>query len=92
MKFAKWTHPSNGSTRIYVNGAAAFGISVFVVDGSTTGHYSEGFPEIIVRAKDGRLIGQSEIDRIVDAIDAEVQRLVPSEKAPTFGDYLSLAA
>ncbi len=91
MKFAKWTNPKNNQTRIYVNGAASYGISVYVVDGSTTGNYSENFPEIVIYSKDVYL-SQSQKDSIIDAIDAEVQQLVPSDVAPTFNDYLSLVA
>lgn len=90
MKFCTWTHPKTGATRIYINGLDS-GLSVFVVDGRTTGHYPANFPEIIIKAKDGRLIGQSQVDSITDAIDEFVRQARPSDVNPTFADYLALA-
>lgn len=96
MKFQRWINPKNDQVRIYVNGAADHGISVFVVDGGNTGHYSAGYPEIVVRAKDGRLIGQSQIDEIADRIDRFVDENRPVQPSPwvcpNFSDYLALAS
>jgi len=89
MKFFKWQHPKTGQIRIYVNGDFGDGIKVYVVDGGTTGHYSAGFPEVVVRAE--QMIGQSEVDRITDEIDEHVKKAVPSDLNPTYGDYLSIA-
>ena len=96
MKFQKRINPKNNEeVRIYVNGVAEYGVSVFVVDGATTGHYEAGHPEIIVRAKDGRLIGQSQIDGIADRIDRFVDENRPEQPSPwvcpKFSDYLALA-
>ena len=98
MKFQKWINPKNNEVRVYISGVAEYGISVFVVDGATTGHYEAGFPEIIVRAKGGAfglLIGQSQIDDISDRIDRFVDENRPEQPSqwvcPKFSDYLSLA-
>ncbi len=89
MKFNKWVNQKTGEVRIYVNGAASYGVKVYVVDGGTTGHFSAGFPEVVVRSDS--MIGQSEVDRISDMIDEHVKQAVPSDANPTFADYLSLA-
>lgn len=89
MKFCKWAHPKTGAVRLYVNGNFGFGVKVFVVDGGTTGHYSAGFPEIVVRAD--HMIGQSQVDSISDQIDEFVKQARPSDVNPTWADYLSLA-
>ena len=89
MKFKKWVNPKTGEARIYVNGAASYGIKVYIVDGGTTGHYSAGFPEVVVRAD--HMIGQSEVDQISGMIDEHVKQAVPSDVNPTFSDYLKLA-
>ena len=89
MKLNRWANPKTGEVRVYVNGAASYGVTVYVVDGGTTGHYSAGHPEIVVRSDN--MISQSEMDRIVNMIDEHVQRARPSDVNPTFADYLALA-
>jgi hypothetical protein len=90
IKLKKWTG-KNGKTRVYVNGLG-YGINAYVVDGGETGHYSEGYPEIVVRSDSG--LSGSDVDRIVDDIDAFVRlhrKQLENGRAPTFSDYLSLA-
>ena len=94
MKFNKWVNPKNGQTRIYVNGSFGYGIKVYVVDGGDTGHFPPGFPEIVVRAQ--HLIGQSQLDSIIDEIGEEVEKSIggrdrESFTSPKFSDYLNLA-
>jgi hypothetical protein len=95
MKLKKWVNPKTNETRIYVNGAAGYGVSVFVVDGGTTGHYESGRPEIVVFAKDWA-ISQSEIDAIMDRVDQFVDENRAEQPTPwacpKFSDYLALAA
>ena len=92
ISFNKWVG-KDGKIRIYVNGIG-YGLTAYVVDGGETGHYESGFPEVVVRAKNGRLVGQAEVDRIVDEIDefVESRRTVPTPwRAPRWEDYLAVA-
>ena len=95
MKFTKWINPKDGSVRVYVNGAASYGISVFVVDGGASGRYEPNHADIRVIAKDGHRVGQSEIDSIMDRLDKFVDEHRPVQPSPwvcpKFSDYLSLA-
>lgn len=89
MKFAKWQKPNSDQTRVYVNGFSD--ATVYVVDGSTTGHYSENYPEIFVYGKSGAYLSRTRIDEIKNSIDEYVGENSSSDKASTFVDYLSLA-
>lgn len=89
MNFTKWTKPGTKLARVYVNGFSD--ATVYVVDGSTTGNFSAGYPETVVRGRCGDRLSQERIDQIMDIIDMRVQELRPSDKAPTFADYLAVA-
>jgi len=90
MKFCKWVHPKTGAVRVYVNGVDSR-VSVFVVNGGASGKYPDGFPEIVVKGKDGVWLNQSDIDSIMDEIDEHVKVARPPEVNPIFADYLALA-
>jgi hypothetical protein len=89
MKFQKWQHPKTDEVRIYVNGAAGFGVKVYVVDGGVTGHYPADFPEVVVRAD--HMIGQSQVDAIMNDVEQHVCEALSLDRGMKYSDIVKLA-